>query len=481
MTGARRVRRSGIPALRRHTTTVAGAVPAADQKTRWPTVGKLPEYACFPDGGHLFVFKCAGCGAELTSPLTQVSLPVHTRQQYGNGTQLPVLMESGTFAVDPDPWGGPWRMWDEIDPGEAEARGIYAPVHALSDSTPGASVIAPGDIRGTRLIPEKRGDACCGLDGADGPNMTCEACNLPVATRIDDCSLWQAVRLSPDTVHRAPVGSTRVAPLSWAELAAKGEKASPFEPIATWGGRLGSNHYWSWSPRWEAAAGHALAHLLTASQGQQVKVPGGLTSDVFQRTLDALLPPGPPKRRAVLAGPGQPSRTRAPISSSYRFIPRQVRPGHPPAGLGLRRHTWCPCRWECGCGWSLPIRTCRFPRQAASPKTYSATTRSRCSPTTCSGPTGERSSTPWSGCQPCTAHGCARSSRPSRRAPRPTCSSRPAVEQHQTLAPAGGCPGVSAQRRGRPAQVSGALRVHGKDRAVRVLAGEAGRAAGADR
>lgn len=102
----------------------------------------------------MFVFKCAGFGAELTSPLPQVSLPVHTRQQYGNGTQLPVLMESGTFAVDPGPWGGPWRMWDEIDPGEAEARGIYAPVRALSDSTPGASVIAPGDIRGTRLIPE---------------------------------------------------------------------------------------------------------------------------------------------------------------------------------------------------------------------------------------------------------------------------------------------------------------------------------------
>lgn len=37
-------------------------------------------------------------------------------------------MESGTFAVDPDPWGGPWRMWDEIDPGEAEVRGVYAPV-----------------------------------------------------------------------------------------------------------------------------------------------------------------------------------------------------------------------------------------------------------------------------------------------------------------------------------------------------------------
>lgn len=249
---------------------------------------------------------------------------------YGNGVQLPVLMESGTFAVDPDPWGGPWRMWDEIDPREAEARGVYAPVHALSDSTPGASVIAPGDIRGTRLIPEKLGGACCGLDGADGPNMACEACDLPVATRVDDCSLWQAVRLSPDAVHRVPVDGIHTPPLSWVELAEQGEGAPPVEPNATWGGgRLGSNHYWSWSPKWEAAAGQALAHLLVASQGQPVEVPGGLTADVFQRALDALLPTGLPKRRAVLAGPGQPSPDAG--------IDILLVPVHPQTG-----QTWAP-------------------------------------------------------------------------------------------------------------------------------------------
>ncbi|WP_089229362.1 hypothetical protein [Actinacidiphila glaucinigra] len=277
----------------------------------------------------MFVFVCAGCGAELTTPLSQVSLPVHARQKYGNGAQLPVLMGSGTFAVDPDPWGGPWRMWGENDPGEAGARGIYAPVYALSDSTPGASVIAPGDIRGTRLIPEKRGGACCGLDGADGPNMACAACDLPVATRVDDCSLWQAVRLSSDAVHRVPVDGFPAAALSWAELAEKGEKTPLFEPIATWGGRLGSNHYWSWSPQWEAAAGHALAHLLAASQGQPVQVPGGLIADVFQRALDALLPAGTPTRRAVLAGPGRP----APDAS----VDILLVPVHPQTG-----QTWTP-------------------------------------------------------------------------------------------------------------------------------------------
>ncbi|MFE9818129.1 hypothetical protein [Streptomyces sp. NPDC005773] len=255
----------------------------------------------------MFVFTCAGCGARLTTPLSQVALPVHARQKYGNGAQLPVLMQAGTFAVDPDPWGGPWRMWDEIDPDGAEARGICAPVRALPDRTPGASVIAPGDIRGTRLIPEQLGGACCGLDGADGPNLACEACDLPVATRVDDCSLWQAVRLSADTVHRIPVDGPRPVPLSWAELAEQGEETPLFEPISTWGGPLGPSHYWSWSPRWEAAAGHALAHLLVASRGQSVKVPDGAAADVFQRALDTLLPSDTPKRRAVLAGPGHPS------------------------------------------------------------------------------------------------------------------------------------------------------------------------------
>ena len=169
----------------------------------------------------MFVFVCARCGSELTTPLSQVALPAHARQQYGNGLQLPVLMESGTFAVELEPWGPPWRRWEEIDPGEVAARGIYAPVHALSDGVSGAIVIAPGDTRGAVLLPEKRGGACCGFDGGDGPNMACAACSLPVASRIDDCSLWQAVWLAPTAVRRLPVEGADAGPLSWADLLAE--------------------------------------------------------------------------------------------------------------------------------------------------------------------------------------------------------------------------------------------------------------------
>ncbi|MFJ9648345.1 hypothetical protein [Streptomyces sp. NPDC101206] len=258
----------------------------------------------------MFVFVCAGCGAALTTPLSQVALPAHAQQKYGNGIQLPVLMEPGTFAVYPEPWGPPWRSWEDVDPDEAAARGIHAPVHVLSDGAPGAVVIAPGDARDTVLVPEQGGGYCCGLDGADGPNMACGGCGLPVASRIDDCSLWQAVWLAPTAVRRLPAegadtGDT--APLSWAELAATGKGTPPFEPLTTWGTLPGTNHWWAWSPRWEAAAGQALAHLLAASGGRPVTVPDGLTARVFRRALDALLPAGPPARRAVLAGPGRPA------------------------------------------------------------------------------------------------------------------------------------------------------------------------------
>ncbi|MFI9051986.1 hypothetical protein [Streptomyces sp. NPDC053427] len=277
----------------------------------------------------MFVFACAGCGAELTTPLSRVALPAHAHQKYGNGIQLPVLMEPGTFAVDPEPWGPPWRTWEEIPPDEAAARGVHAPVHALSDSTPGAIVIAPGDARGTLLIPEKGGGYCCGLDWADGPNMACEACGLPVASRIDDCSLWQAVWLAPDAVRRLPVDGAEAAPLSWAELMAEGKSTPPFEPITTWGSPLKSNYWWSWSPRWEAAAGQALAHLLAASRGLPVTVPDGLIQEVFQRALDTLLPAGPSARRAALAGPGRP----APEADADILLV----PIHPQTG-----ETWAP-------------------------------------------------------------------------------------------------------------------------------------------
>ncbi|MET9609373.1 hypothetical protein ABZZ17_30645 [Streptomyces sp. NPDC006512] len=316
----------------------------------------------------MFVFVCAGCGARLTVPLSQVALPAHAHQKYGNGIQLPVLMESGTFAVEPEPWGPPWRRWDEIGPDEAAARGICAPVYAVSDGWPGSVVIAPGDARGTVLVPEEGGGYCCGLDWGDGPNMACEACGLAVASRIDDCSLWQAVWLAPDAVRPVPVDNAGPAMLSWAEVLAEGRATPPVAPITTWGSLLGLDHWWSWNPQWEAAAGQALAHLLAASDGRPVTVPLGLTAQVFQRALDALLPAGRRARRAVLAGPGL---SEPEPHADIILVPIHPQTGRPwsPAGPAGPASSAYPVPLPFGVWMSLafPVRDLRLPTSGTLP------------------------------------------------------------------------------------------------------------------
>ncbi|MFF2810100.1 hypothetical protein ACFVT2_23615 [Streptomyces sp. NPDC058000] len=261
------------------------------------------------------VFVCAGCDAALSAPVSQVALPVHAHQTWGNGVLLPVLMDPGTYAVDPDPWGPPWRRWCEVGVDEAAARGVFAPVYALSFGAPGAIVIAPGDARGTVLIPERCGGYCCGLDGSDGPNLACERCGRAVATRIDDCSLWQTVWFAPDAVRGRPTDEPAGRPT--------GEEATPARE------RYGSppvDQSGRWSPQWAAAVGAALAHLLAASSGTAVAVPDGLVADLFGRALHALLPAGTPAKTAALAGPGRPAPDPAP---DILLVPRHVRTGRP--------------------------------------------------------------------------------------------------------------------------------------------------------
>ncbi|WP_406210848.1 hypothetical protein [Kitasatospora sp. NBC_01560] len=257
------------------------------------------------------MFGCRQCGVALTAPLARVALPDHARQSYGHGL-LPVLMEAGTYAVDPEPWGPPWRLWSDLGAGEAEARGVFAPVPALSYGVPGAIVVAPGDVHGTVLIPGRCGGHCCGLTGRDGPNLACAHCGREVATRIDDCSLWQSVRLDPGAVRRLPGEAPDESPAGWEALARERRSTPPLEPAGYW------------DPRWEAAAGVTLAHLLVAAEGSPVALPGGLVTDLFGRALDGFLPPGPAPKTLALAGPGLPDPDPA---SHLALVPRHPRTG----------------------------------------------------------------------------------------------------------------------------------------------------------
>ncbi|MFJ2956438.1 hypothetical protein [Streptomyces sp. NPDC087270] len=273
------------------------------------------------------VFACGRCDAVLTAPVAEVALPVRAHQTYGHD-MLPALMEPGTYAVDPEPSGLPWRRWEEIGAEAAEARGVYAPVHALSYGPPGEIVLAPGDTRGTVFIPGRLDGYCLGIDGRDGLNLACARCGSFVATRVDDCACWQTVWLSPRAVHRLPAGGPAQLPADWSVVTDRrrdeGRDTPPVDQLG------------AWSPHWEAAAGAALAHLLAASAGAPLVLPRGLVTDLFGPTLDRLLaaapprPPGPAApRRVVVAGPELPPPERG---DSLALVPR-----HPHTG-----RTWQP-------------------------------------------------------------------------------------------------------------------------------------------
>ncbi|MGW0658108.1 hypothetical protein [Streptodolium elevatio] len=159
----------------------------------------------------------------------------------------------------------------------------------------GAVVVAPGDVRGTVVIPERRDGYCCGLDGRDGPNLACEHCGEAVATLLDDHALWRAVWLDPTAVRRISDVAPSPPPDTWEALLRNRPGTPP------------RDGYGWWEPEWAAAVGVALAHLLAACGGVSVAVPDGLVAHTFRRPLRAVLPQGPPELTLALAGPGLPT------------------------------------------------------------------------------------------------------------------------------------------------------------------------------
>ncbi|MFF0298389.1 hypothetical protein ACFYST_33620 [Kitasatospora sp. NPDC004614] len=259
------------------------------------------------------VFACAGCGTELTAPMSRVALPVHTH--HGGWEELhPPLMEPATYAVEPRPIGPPWRLWEDVGAEAAARQGVYAPVYSVSFGARNQIVIAPGDSRSMTLILEKCAGYCRGVDGRDGPNLACTGCGRAVATRIDDCGSWQTVWLEPDAVVRRPSGLPAQPPPGWADLERAEHRVPPVEPDG------------SWSRRWEAAVGVALAHLVVATGNRPVALPVGPVADLLGHAVARYLPPGPDTRSVGLAGPGLPEPQPRP---DVLLVPRHPGTGEP--------------------------------------------------------------------------------------------------------------------------------------------------------
>jgi hypothetical protein len=258
------------------------------------------------------VFGCRICDATLTVPVSRVALPVYADQKYGNGPgPLAPALEPGTFAVDPLPSGSPWRRWAELEAGEAEALGWYAPRFGISTGPVGRVLLAPGDVRSAVIDPALVGEGCCGLGGGR-PNMVCVACGTPVATRIDDCGLRQAIWLDPLSTGVIEDGPGPHPVLDWADLIDQRPGIPPSEP----GG--------GWHPMWTAAAASALAHLLAASGGDPVVIPDHQVAEIFRPALDRLAGQGGtgPERTLVLAGPG-----RADSGGDFALVPEHPQTG----------------------------------------------------------------------------------------------------------------------------------------------------------
>ncbi|RSM74716.1 hypothetical protein DMB66_01115 [Actinoplanes sp. ATCC 53533] len=259
------------------------------------------------------VFGCRICDAILTVAVSRVALPVHANQKYGNGPgSLAPALEPGTFAVNPLPSGSPWRRWAELEAGEAEALGWYAPRFGISAGPAGQVLLAPGDVRSTAIDPALVGDsACCGLDGGK-PNMVCVTCGTPVAIRIDDCGLRQAVWLDSLTTRVIEHGPGPHPVLDWADLVDQ----RPGIPLSEPDG--------GWNPMWAAAAASALAHLLAASGGDPMVIPDPQVAEVFRPTLDRLVGQGNTgqERTVVLAGPGLPD-----TDGDFALIPEHPQTG----------------------------------------------------------------------------------------------------------------------------------------------------------
>ncbi|MFF0390384.1 hypothetical protein ACFYS8_17080 [Kitasatospora sp. NPDC004615] len=282
-------------------------------------------------------FACAHCASALTRPLGRVRLPPYAHHPVGNGVRLPALMDAGSYAIDPEPSGPPWRRWEELADGEAEARGYHDPVYSLSDGAPGRILLAPGDDTGTTLIVDGADGYCCGITGGYGPNLACAHCGHPVGVREDDCSVWQTVWLEPDAVHVVPAGPD-LPVADWDELIHVPCAVPPVDA----GGR--------WNHRCEQEMSVTLVDLAVAADGAPVLFDDLGVAGLFGRAM-LHFPTGDdrPTKRCALYGPGRPPADHHP---ELALVPRHPQTGRPwptppgvtgvPLDLAVWRHLAFP-------------------------------------------------------------------------------------------------------------------------------------------
>ncbi|MFJ8903350.1 hypothetical protein ACIRG8_31885 [Streptomyces sp. NPDC102359] len=156
------------------------------------------------------VLLCVTCGTRLTEPGRRLDeMPGYPGRDGvpgpDGGRQGPPSVPRGTYAVDPLPFGPPFRPadpgaeYDGVVPGGrwmSDERGFL-----VSEGPRGTYVLRPDDVVHTGPHPDSRRlSGCCGLDGHRGANHVC-GCGAEVAIVCTDCSSGYETRPVPDAVR----------------------------------------------------------------------------------------------------------------------------------------------------------------------------------------------------------------------------------------------------------------------------------------
>ncbi|CAM5229455.1 hypothetical protein SSPIM334S_04479 [Streptomyces spiroverticillatus] len=120
--------------------------------------------------------------------------------------------------------------------------------------------------------------------------------------------------LEPEAVVRRRTGLPAPPAPDWDDLEHAGHRIPPVEPDG------------SWSRRWEAAVGVALAHLVAAAGGRPVTLPAGPVAELLGHAVDRYLGTGPQAGSVGLAGPGIPLPHPCP---DILLVPRHPLSGTP--------------------------------------------------------------------------------------------------------------------------------------------------------
>ncbi|MFC9795436.1 hypothetical protein [Streptomyces sp. NPDC057695] len=157
------------------------------------------------------VFLCAKCGTELTPDLRRLAdvpdVSTYEKDRDGETRLAPSTVPRGCYAVDPEPWGAPFRAAEPVTTGVRASRALLMPpdLTGMVSAGPKDSVIVHPQDAPTLRLSGSLGvhHGCCGPLGTGGRNMSC-ACGARVATLAADCMGPYELHLDPLRTHAIP-------------------------------------------------------------------------------------------------------------------------------------------------------------------------------------------------------------------------------------------------------------------------------------